>query len=147
MATEGKETAYQEGDLQLHRIHEIQIQLNHLNLNLAGFNEELGRYNYLIKFDCLNTLFSEVSSSCNEGDKKLARKFITCTDAFLDQKIPHREKSILIGYGTIGKRIVLHSHDFDTLKKLLFEYEVFIKSLLHKYFRRNLDEEDKPKEW
>ncbi|KKN17792.1 hypothetical protein LCGC14_0962150 [marine sediment metagenome] len=147
MADEGKETAYQEGNLQLGRVHDLQIKLNNLNLDLVGFNDEFERYNYLIKFDCLNTLFSEISSSCDPNEKKKASKFIKGINNFLKTNSPYREKKVNDGWGVLRQQTVLYRKDFDLLRGVLFEYELWIKSLLHKYFRRNIEGEGRPKEF
>ena len=153
MAEEGKETAYQEGGFQLQRIHELQIKVNIINLDLAGINEEMERYNYLLKFDCLNTLFSEVSSSCDDPKKKRqpekekAKKFIKAINNFLKTNSPYRMKKVHDTYGVLKQQMVLHEKDFELLKEVLFEYELFIKSLLHKYFRRDIKEGEGLKEY
>lgn len=147
MAGEGEETAYQEGDIQLQRMNRLQSQINECNLNLEGFNNELEKYNYLIKFDCLDTLFSEVSSSCDPEEKKKSKRYRLAINKLLILKSPYKTKSVSDGWNSIKKQIVFFKKDFDTLKNILFENELFIKSLIHKYFRRGINEEEIPKEW
>lgn len=146
MPEENNKSPYQEGNLQLNRLNSLQEKINEVNLNLRVFDEEIQGYNYNIKFNLLNTLFSEVSARCSEKEKKLAKKFEKGIPQLMLTNSPHRPGSIAVG-GLIRHEIKFYQKDFDILKKILFGYELIIKELLHKYFRSSLDKEQKPKEF
>ncbi len=143
---EEKKSPYQEGNFQLNRLNDLQERINSLNLNLENFNEDIQQYNYKIKFDCLNTLYSEVAPCVTPKEKKLVNKYIKAITEFLSFKNPHRLGNVFVNYKQ-EKQMCFYKEDFEKTKKHLFVYELLIKELLHKYFRSSLDEENKPKDY
>jgi len=131
---EGK-SPYQEGGFQLNRLNSLQEKINMLNLNLMVFNDDIGQYNYQIKFDCLNTLFSEVASLVDKDETKKADRYKKIIDNLLLVHSPHQEKKVIGGWGTIKREIQFSVKNFESLKKILYDHELFIKDLLNKYFR------------
>lgn len=133
---EERTNPYQEGGFQLNRLNSLLEKINMLNLNLMAFNDDIGQYNYQIKFDCLNTLFSEVASlATGKDEKEKADRYKKVIDKFLLVNSPHQEKKVIGGWGTIKKEMQFSPKNFESLKKILYEHELFVKGLLHKYFR------------
>ncbi len=142
---EERASPYQEGGFQLSRLNSLLEKINMLNLNLMAFNDDIGQYNYQIKFDCLNTLFSEVASLVSSDEKKKEDRYKKVIDNLLLGNSPHQEKKVIGGWGTIKKEMQFSLKNFESLKKILYEHELFVKDLLHKYFRGGTNVEDNPK--
>ena len=126
---------YQEGGFQLNRLNSLMEKINFLNLNLMAFNDEVEQHNYQVKFDCLNTLFSEVAPLIQKDEKKTADRYRKSIDSFLLYYNPYQEKKVMKGWGTLSRELLFSQKNFELLKNALYDYELFVKGLLHKYFR------------
>ena len=138
---EEQKSPYQEGGFQLNRLNLLQEKINMLNLNLMAFDDDIGQYNYQIKFDCLNTLFSEVASlATGKNEKEKADRYKKVIDNLLLANSPHQEKKVIGGWGVIKKEMQFSLKDFEPLKNILYDYEMFIRKLIDKYFRSKTKE-------
>lgn len=144
---EETKSPYQEGGFQLSRLNSLLEKINVLNLNLMAFDDDIGQYNYQIKFDCLNTLFSEVAERVSSDEKELSKRYKKAISNSLLVNSPHQERRVMKSWGTIGKEMRFSQKNFEVLKNILYEHELFVKGLLHTYFRSSLDETNKPREY
>ena len=60
---------YTEADAKLKRIHQILTRINECKVNLLKFDESTEQYNYLITFNLLNNLLSEIYPKLSRGEK------------------------------------------------------------------------------
>ena len=67
---QGSISKFNEASLKLLRINNEQLRINQCNINLLGFDPEVSMFNYEIKFNCLGSLFSEISAQLTDKEVK-----------------------------------------------------------------------------
>ena len=130
-----EKSSYDEGSLQLARIDALLQDINLRNLNLAIFDEDIGDYNYQIKYNNLLSLFGEVTGNVSTDEQKIQIRYKDMIDNLFLSSNPHQEKKVMSGWGTIKKEMQFSQIYFDSLKKLLYAYEMFVRKLVDRYFR------------
>lgn len=129
----GEISAFNEGALQMQRIHELQSRVNLLNISPLFKDINTGRYNYEIIFSCLNSLFAECSSKLSEGEMKEGIKkrkeildFLSGNPIFTKPYLSTQNCKEVI-------RIDIYSDNWNKLQELLFSYELKIRYFLEKH--------------
>jgi len=128
---EEKYQPYTETSDKLRRIHQIQTRINECNINLLHFDEPTEQFNYQIKFNLLNTLFSEVHSKCKK-EKDSIQKLRGFILKLSNEKPPHKiQKEINYPHKNAMK---FNKDNFSVLQEILFEYETILRGLVDKYY-------------
>ncbi len=135
-----EKSSYDEGSLQLARIDTLLQDINLRNANLVVQDLDLGDYNYQIKYNNLLSLFGEVTGNVSTDEQKIQTRYKDMIDNLFLSSNPHQEKKVIGGWGTIKKEMQFSQIYFDSLKKLLYFYELFIRKLIDKYFRSKKEE-------
>jgi len=129
---EEKYSPYTEADLKLKRIHQLQTRINECNINLLKFDEIVNQFNYQIKFNLLNTLYSEVHAKCEKDEKKIIERMRMFIFKLLDENPPHKiRKEINYPHKNNMK---FNKDNFFMLQEILFKYETTIRDLIEKYY-------------
>lgn len=127
-SNQGEISTFNEGSLQMLRIHEQQRKINLCRISPLQKDIETGRYFYEIIFSCLNSLFSECSSKLSGSELEEGLEARKKIDEFL---LTHK----------IWKKINNRNHkyaqnkipdfvNFKILESLLFVYELKIRQFL-----------------
>ena len=127
---QGSISKFNEASLKLLRINNEQLRINQCNINLLGFDHEVGLFNYEIKFNCLGSLFSEISAQLTdtEVDKvKVLRKKIKNR---IRNRPVHSEKENMV---THEKEQKLNKYSWDILEENLFDFDLLVKKLMKKH--------------
>ncbi len=125
---EGDVSTYNEASLKMMRLNNIQININKCNLNLFEIDLETERFKYEIKISLINSLFSEISSKCSDGETDKNQVWNNAIQKILKNAPPFktrfnevRHKSEFLGWNT---------YNCDLIKDTLFKYENFVRKLL-----------------
>jgi len=132
---EERTSPYQEGGFQLQRINDLQVKINFVNSRLDQRDEISGKFFYEEKVDLLNTLFSEVASRCSEDENKKFYRYKKAIEISLMSRPPFSLRNKVVGLMTIRKAEHFDNVAFVSLKNILYDFEIFVKGLIDKYFR------------
>ncbi len=131
-----KESGYTDSPNKLIRINWLLQRINEFNLNLLEYemNQDGSRtYRYHSVFEILNTLFSEVSYSCTEKEKKEIMKLKEDLIDGFGKYSPHTiPTDMRVGY---KPQVRFDSKNWWIIKKLLSNYDLKIRNLIDRYFR------------
>ncbi len=129
---EGKNTPYTEAELRLRRIHQILTMVNECNINLLSYDENSGQFKYQIKFNLLNTLYAEINSKTNEGERNSLQKFRGFIYKILNENPPHTTKREI--HYPHKNSLKFNPNNFSIIQEVLFNYEISLRDLIDKYY-------------
>lgn len=124
----GEISAFNEGALQMQRIHELQSRVNNLNASPLFRDNETGKYYYELVFACLNSLFAEASSKLSKKELDEGIK--------LRKKIKNHinNKPVFKSHNEMGNiKTMIVPKNWNDIQELLFEYELKIRHYLEEH--------------
>ena len=130
--TDGINSKFNAGILQMQRIHELQRRLNMLNQNLFSFNPDFNSYNYELALKTNNSLFQEVASKLKAVELKIGLRFKKFVEESI-KKYPILEEKIKDGIGSTGRTLVQNKEYLKVTEDCLFQYEMLIRQFLESH--------------
>ena len=139
-AGDGSLSKFNEASLKILRINAIQSTINECNVNLLGINLEVGKYNYEVKFDCINSLFVEISAQLSDKEIDSVQKLRKNIKKLMKTKPVHDNVKNMVTH-EINKKV--NASNWDTIEELLFDYDILIKRYMKKH-NISLPDDDDP---
>lgn len=121
---------FNEASLKLLRINQEQIRINMCNVNLLGYDMEVGKYNYEVKFSSITSLFVEISAQLTDPEIKDVKKIRSDIKKLLKDKPIHIYQENMVTHET---KINIKIENWEELEEKLFEYDLLIKKLMKKH--------------
>lgn len=118
---------FNEGSLQMQRIHMLQERVNLSNLNPLNFYPESNFYGYQVIFNSLNSLFAECSSKLDDKEVEEGKTMRRRINMLLIIRPVHHYIENPV---THTKEIKVNQQSWRIIKEMLFEYELLIRKLL-----------------
>lgn len=123
---EGQSSKFNAGILQMNRLHELQRHLNTANLNPLAFDIELGVYNYQTIIDNTTNLVEEAGNKLSKDEKKQSMVLKDAVEKLIQKYPIHR-------FNPQRKKNILSVGNWEHLRKLIFYYQDYARSLLDKH--------------
>lgn len=127
---QGSISKFNEASLKLLRINNEQIRINQCNINLLGFDLEVCMHNYEIKFNCLGSLFSEISAQLTDPEITKVKELRKEIKKLMIEKPVHYEQENMVTHEKIKR---LNKISWNKVEELLFDYDLLVKKLMKKH--------------
>lgn len=136
---DGKKSKFNAASLQMQRIHRLQDIVNFCSFNLLQFNPDLGDYNYIIKYRCLNQLYNESYPKASRDEKK---RINTIKKLFKNavKALPVMKREPDSGF---TMKTVVDDKNWDRIQEYLDAYEKIVRELLDRS-EMNTPDQDEP---
>ena len=125
-----KVSKFNEGALQMLRIHDLQGKINQATPHLLHFFEDERLYGYQIKLDCITQLFVECSSKLKAHESNKGEDLRKEINAFLLKYPIHKLLSNNVSHNPETR---LNMESFKIVKEALHSYDILIRGYLEKH--------------
>lgn len=126
-SNEGKVSEFNSAALKMRRLDKILTTLNEVNGNLLAFNDEVGVYNYQLKFNLVDALYQEIESKLSEEERENAERLRIAIEFAMDQFQVYEK--VRTSMYPKKSNIKLNAKVWAVFKRWLFKYETYVRNL------------------
>ena len=122
---------HNEATMKMNRINQLQVEINFMNKNLLGFNQEVGILNYHLHLASNYSLMMEVYPKLKDEEQNKVMTFYEAIYQYLTQNPVYRTKHTRDGSSITNRKpdMVI----FDNVRKRLIRFETLVQWLLDKH--------------